>query len=499
VNYQTHTYHRVVSGLSAALGLALATTLAAQTPAAKPTEEVTTMQKFEVKGVPIEQQILPTSRPFNSVFGTNDNIIEVPRNVTIISRQQLSDISITDVLDFSKLTSSAFTTTNFGAPSNASIRGQSSDTYVNGVRARITSNGNGMPVDFNSVESVNIVKGPATAVQGTSMYVGGFIDLVTKRPYFDVTKGSVSYTLGSYNTNKWTADVGGPISNQLAYRVSYSGENTTGYYTDGHKRTNSLYGALTWRPTADYELFVNGQAFIANYTENWGLNRVTQDLIDNGNYITGININNGATAAPSDAQNSKNVLGGSNVIAWGPTVQINRHLRLLRPGNHSYGEEFNVQAIQNLKLSGELALKNTTYFSHTKRNTLSTYYYSEIIDPSWFGENRTEVILQTKNLTVNGGLDLRYQRTKAYDDYFFEPVNVWDITKDHSLINVYNSTAFASGGSGFPVPGWPNRYAEPGLFNGDTNDSHGTTVGPFVQATWKFSEDFNFVAGARDD
>ena len=479
---------------------AAALPLAAQTPApaAKPSEEITTMEKFSVQGVPIEQQILPTSRPFNSVFGTDDNIIEVPRNVTIISRQQLSDINITDVLDFSKLTSSAFTTTNFGAPSNASIRGQSADSYVNGVRARITSNGNGMPVDFNSVESVNIVKGPATAVQGTSMYVGGFIDLITKRPYFEKTKGSVSYTFGSYNTNKWTVDVGGPLEKTLAYRLSYSGENTDGYYTDGHKRTHSLYGALTWRPTPTYELFVNGQVFIANYTENWGINRVTQDLIDNGRYTTGINTNNGATATPSDPQNSRFVLGGGNSIAWGPTVQINRHLRLLRPGNHSYGEEYNVQAIQTVKSGPDLTVKNTSYLSHTKRNTLSTYYYSEIIDPSWFAENRTEFIFSQKSFSANAGLDLRYQRTKAYDDYFFEPANVWDITKDHSYINVYNSVNFASG-AGFPVPGWPNRFAEPGLFNGDTNDSHGTTVGPFIQSTWKATEQFNVVGGVRYD
>ena len=132
-------------------------------------DETVQLEKFDVSEVPIEQQILPTSRPFNSVFGTDDNIVDVPRNVTIISRQQLSDIAISDVLDFSKLTSSAFTTTNFGAPANVSIRGQSADLFINGVRARITSNGNGLPLDFNSVEWVNIVKGPATAVQGTSM------------------------------------------------------------------------------------------------------------------------------------------------------------------------------------------------------------------------------------------------------------------------------------------------------------------------------------------
>lgn len=490
--------HRQILAALAVFGLAPSTALVAQSTPAKPAGDVLTMSKFEVKDVPIDLQILPTARPFNSVFGTDDNIVDVPRNVTIISRQQLTDIAITDVLDFSKLTSSAFTTTNFGAPANASIRGQSADLFINGVRARITSNGNGLPVDFNSVESVNIVKGPATAVQGASMYVGGFIDLISKRPYFDTSKGSVSYTIGSYATNKWTLDTGGPFSKELAYRFSYSGEDTKGYYIDGKKKTHSIYGAVTWRPTPNYELFLNAQTFFGVYTENWGVNRVTQDLIDNGNYVTGININNGATAAPSDPQNSKYILGSGNTIAWGPTVKLNRHVRLLRPGNQSDGAEFSVQAIQTAKINLDLHLKNTSYFSHTKRNTLSTYYYSEVIDPSWFAENRTEFIFSKKDLSINTGLDLRYQRTKAYDDYFFEPANAWDLTKDHSYINVYNSIAYASD-HGFPIPGWPNRYAQPGLFNGDTNDSRGTTVGPFVQGTWKVNEQFNVVGGLRYD
>jgi len=184
-----------------------------------PKGEVLELDPYRIEsGVDVEELVLPIARPFNSVFGTDDNIIDVPRNVTIISRQQLSDISIVDVLDFSKLTSSAFTTTNFGAPSNASIRGQSADVFLNGVRSRITSNGNGLPIDFNSVESVNIVKGPATAVQGTSMYVGGFIDLISKRPYFDKTKGMVSFTYGSYDTKRWTVDVGGPLSEKAGHR-----------------------------------------------------------------------------------------------------------------------------------------------------------------------------------------------------------------------------------------------------------------------------------------
>ncbi len=530
MNYHHHCHRRVVPGLGAVLGFALATTLSAQSPAAKPAEEITTMQKFEVKDVPIEQQILPTSRPFNSVFGTDDNIVDVPRNVTIISRQQLSDISISSVLDFSKLTSSSYTTTNFGAPSNPSIRGQTADLFINGMRGRITSNGNGLPLDFNSVESVNIVKGPATAVQGTSMYVGGFVDLITKRPYFDAPKGSVSITIGSYSQKEWTIDMGGPLSSTAAYRFSYSGQDSQGYWYNYYNKNHSIYGALTFRPTKDYEIFINATAAFYRYTENWGINRVTQDLIDHGNYLTGVNSNAapnfalyplgyvdasgkaidfgnintiaGPAAPVSDPQNSKWVTSGfpaENRVVFGPTVKINRHVRLLKPGNHSTGREFNAQAIQTKTFSPEFKVVNNSFASYTARNTLSTYYYSEIIDPSWFAENRTEFIFSQKAYTLNAGLDLRYQRTKAYDDYFFEPANVWDLTKDLSYVNVYNSVNFPNPFTSLPVPGHPNRYATDGISNGDTNDSHGTTVGPFAQATWKVSEQFNAVIGGRLD
>lgn len=462
-------------------------------------KDVLELTEMTISDVPIEENIMPTSRPFNSVFGTDDSILTTPRNVTIISREQLTAIAISDVRDFSKLTSSSYTTTNFGAPSNPSIRGQSADLFMNGVRARITSNGNGMPLDFNAIESVNIVKGPATAVQGTSMYVGGFSDLITKRPYFDKFSGSVSYTIGSYNTNKWTVDFGGPTSEEFAYRVSYSGDYSDGYWHDYYRRMHAFYGAITWRPNDKYELFANAQAYVGTYTENWGINRVTQSLIDDGLYTPGINVNNGTAGTPSDAQNSINVLGAGNSLALEAPVKANRHIRLIRPGDHSYGQEYSAQVIQTFKLGPDLTLKNSTFGSYTERNTLSRYYYSEIIDPSIFAENRTELVIQGKYATVNTGVDLRYQQTKAYDQYFFEPVNVWDLTRDPNLINVYNSTDFLTNSAIFEVPGWKNRFADPGVWNGDTNDSWGFTVGPFVQSTIKPNEKFSIVAGARYD
>ncbi len=141
--------------------------------------------------IPINEAIVPTVRPTNAAYGLDLNVMEIPRNITIISRAQLDDISVRDVRDFTKLTTSSFTTTNFGAPANPSIRGQTADIFVNGMREGLTSNGNGLPIDFNAFDSVDIMKGPPSVVYGASNYVGGYFNFVTKQPYFDRLQAAI--------------------------------------------------------------------------------------------------------------------------------------------------------------------------------------------------------------------------------------------------------------------------------------------------------------------
>ena len=470
-------------------------------------DEPIQMERFEVSDVPIEENIMPTSRPFNSVFGVGDGILNTPRSVTIISREQLTAIAIQDVRDFAKLTSSSFTRSNFGAPANPDIRGQFADVFYNGMRGGTTSNGNGMPVDFNWVESVNIVKGPATAVQGTSAYVGGFIDYVTKRPYFDKNKGEAWITVGTDDIFRGGFDVGGPISDKLAYRVSYAGEDSEGWYDDEYRKSHSLYGAFTYRPSDAYELFVNAQGFYAEYTENFGINRPTQNLIDNGLYRTGINQNQGPGIPFSDPQNSVYVTSGfpANVMLWGPEVKIDRSKRLLRPGDNSIGRNFKVQAVQTFNGSPDLTIVNNTLYTYTRRETYSSYHYTEVVDPTITLESRLEFIKTLGDHKVNAGVAGRYLSNKAYNNYFFEPAAVWDITRDTNFINVKNSInypGFGGGAFGFDggeVPGYPGRTASSQLINGDTNESHAFSGSPFVQGFFKFNDQFSLVAGGRYD
>jgi catecholate siderophore receptor len=493
----------VASGLFATIAAAQTTsTTPAPAPAPATDNSVTTMQKFEVSDVPIDQQILPTARPFNSVFGFDDNILDVPRNVTIVSRQQMDDINITDVTQFSKLTSSSFTDSDFGSPANPTIRGQQADYMANGMRQHIGDNGDGMPVDFNSLESVNIVPGPATVVQGASPYVGGYVDVITKRPFFDGTHGFISGTTGSYGTDRWTVDVGGPISPKLAYRFSYSGEDDTdSFWYDRIFETTALYGALDFRPSENYDILMTGNVFVADYRENFGINRPTQALISKGLYQTGTNINNGTAATASDPENTANVTG-SDTIAFGSVIPIDYRVSANGPLSHAHGQEYNAQAIQTLTISPALRIVNNTVFAYTKRDTFNGDGYSEIDDPTVFADNRTEFIYTGGANELNAGLEEHWQHVIDYTNFYFEYVNVWDLSTatKRNDINFQAAKAFISSIGFFqPVPGWPGRYANAAIVNNDTNNSELENVSPYIEDEWKMNDQWRLVVGARMD
>ena len=97
-------------------------------------DDVIILDEVAAEDIPIEESILATTRPISSVYGTDRSILDTPRNVNIVSREQLDAIGIKDVRDFSKLTSSSYTKTNFGAPTTPNLRGQEADLMINGIR-----------------------------------------------------------------------------------------------------------------------------------------------------------------------------------------------------------------------------------------------------------------------------------------------------------------------------------------------------------------------------
>lgn len=475
--------------------------------------EVIILEEMEADNtVPIEESILPTTRPFVSVYGTERSILDTPRNVTIISREQLDRISIKDPRDFSKLTSSSYTGSNFGAPTTPTIRGQIADTLINGMRKGLSTNGNGLPLNFNAVESVNILKGPPSVMIGASQYVGGYVDLVTKKPKFGGNDGFLSVTFDTEGLLKAQLDQNYVVDDELAFRVSVTGEQTDDYYWDDYKRkTFAIYGAMTWKPNDRYRLELNSEFFNADYTENWGLNRPTKELLDNGTYVTGIG-----------------TLGGfADTVTTTGTTTIERTKRLHGEGDDSSGNYLSFQAIQTFTPNPDSTIQNNTLFQYRDRETYSSYQYSEVLRDNFRIENRTEYrnefdIFGLLN-KINLGFALSYQDVYAVNDFYSEPANGWDLAnQSYADIAVTDDTVFldptiTSFLDSVPIygeaprgklsfrPGSTNAnyfFPSTGLFvlgNGDANDSQTSTASVFLQNDVELTEKFSVLLGGRLD
>ena len=436
-------------------------------------DDVVVLEEVEADNtVSIEESILPTTRPFISLYGTEKNIVDTPRNVTIVSREQLDAIAIRDARDFSKLTSSAYTQSNFGAPANPSIRGQTADVLINGLRRGLTTNGNGLPTNFNAVESVNILKGPPAVSVGATQYVGGYVDLITKKPNFAEDSTEVTLTADSEGLLVGQVDSNFVVSDNLAYRVSYTIENTDDYfYNENQKRkTHAIYGGLVWKPTDKYRLELNSEYFYADYTENWGWNRITQSLIDNGVYSTGVSPQVVGAVTQSEAlglSGTYGPFGGIDLSSGATTFDISRDTRLLGPDSDSKGYLLTSQAIQTYEVDSDTKIINNTLYQYRDRDTYSAYQYSEVLEDNFSFDNRTEY---QKTFDIDGilhklniGFATRFQSVVAMNDFFHEPANYWDLNRPSAEIGVPDSFVFmdtpfaAFTGAAIPIRGYESR------------------------------------------
>ena len=486
------------------------------------------LERLAIEEIPIEDNILPTTRPIDSVYGAARSILDTPRNVTIISRAQLDAIAIKDVRDFSKLTSSSYTKTNFGAPTTPNLRGQEADLFVNGMRRGGSANGNGLPINFNAVESVNIVKGPAGVVYGTTNYLGGYADLITKKPFFDRSSGKASISMGDYNRYTWNLDYGAPINETSAWRMSYEGKDWDGYWNLWHHQSNALYIAYAHRPSASYRIDANVEFFKADYTENWGINRVTQDLIDHGRYLPNAQtdeaykayvatLGNGCGFWCGDAVTDfASLFGGAGFSTIVPVaaeaVAVNRRWKLAAPGNDSRGIAIFGGIDQIWDGGGPITVVNKSQFGYKDRETFSSYHYSEYLKDNYLLENRLEIrgqgaFMGASSYGINAGLRIRYDDIWSVNNFYNEPVNFWDLTRNPDLNRVPDH-AFSGVGAPYVFGKSPGGNLQHWYIGNDEfapiptltgGDSNMLTIGPFFQVDLGLHQNFNLLFGYTVD
>jgi len=453
------------------------------------------LEEVVVRGVSLEDQVSPLQRRVSSVLGLEMSVLDTPRSVTEINLAQIRDESIVDVTDFVKIVSSAYTNYQFGGPNVPFLRGQSAEVFQNGMLR--TPRNDGQPLSFNSVEGFDIVKGPADVVYGPTGNVGGYVNLVTKRPYFDGQHETVTLTAGDFNNRRAQLDVSGPINDKLAYRVSYEGVYSGSYYRFGYDHSNDIYLALRYLPNSQLTIDFNTEFYSAHYTENTGINRPTQQLIDSGLYYQGTGVSPFVNPATQDPRNFLSVINVTGV------VPINRTLQLVAPDDHDQGTNYQAQLDITDLITDNMTIANKAYFEDYSQLQLeyAQRYYNNIKE-SYNFEDRFELRGKYADNQLITGVSYRFMHVLAYGDFYNEYLNATDLTTNPSTYPITDLFGV------LPVPGHPTQFAAPGAaydsgaypFSiANTQDQNSHQIGVFFQDIYSLTSKLSVLGGVRAD
>lgn len=267
--------------------LATGATRAQQAASAR--ETVTVLDKFiiaESAGYRAGD-VLPTSRPVDSVFGSGQSVLDVPRSVTVLTPELMRRFDLQGLGDLGRIGAGTQVANYFGIAGTPTLRGVKASVFFNGMARAYQRNE--MPVSFGSLEALDLVKGPAPSHLGP-VPEGGYANFIPKSPYFDHARGSLALTVGTNSHQRAQLDYGSPVllgRRPAAYRVSLTAQDSDSYWKNVGNDYVSAYGALKVQLGQDLHLFTGAEYYDFHSNENPGWNRVTQDLIDHGEYIIG--------------------------------------------------------------------------------------------------------------------------------------------------------------------------------------------------------------------
>lgn len=164
-------------------------------------------------------------------------------------------LNLNDALD---LSASVARQNNFGGLWNAfSIRGFSGDInlpsgfLVNGFNA---GRGFGGPRDLVGIESVEVLKGPRSALFGRGE-PGGTVNLVTKRPQFE-ERGEVRATYGSWDQVRFEGDVQTTLgaNDSVGLRLVGFYEDADSFRETVETQRVGFYPSVTWNASENTSL-----------------------------------------------------------------------------------------------------------------------------------------------------------------------------------------------------------------------------------------------------
>ena len=312
-----------------------------------------------------------------SATRTDTALHETPQSISVVPKDVLQDTAATRLQDGLDYAGGVGRANNFG--------GQGLTTFT--VRGFTTGEfyRNGFPInrgypnapDANTVERLEVLRGPATSLYGRGD-PGGTFNVVSKQPLADpkVTLGSQFDDQGMHRA---TLDATGPLDEQgrLAYRLNVLGEGGETFRDDVQTERYDVAPVLSWQVNDTTRIVFEGDFMRNNHPLDRGLTRFANQR-DRASRDTNVwekgsdnllhNDNNMAQLRFEHQLNDDWTLGGG--MQWlDGTLQGNAvEANALQPDGRTLGRNFNYRKLEwsdrdyQLNLTGHF---DTAGFAHT--------------------------------------------------------------------------------------------------------------------------------------
>jgi iron complex outermembrane receptor protein len=208
-----------------------------------------------------------------SATRTDTAIHDTPQSITVVPRDVVEDIGATRLQDALDYAGGVGRANNFGGQglTTFTVRGfTSGEFYRNGFP--INRGYPNMP-DANTIERLEVLRGPATALYGRGD-PGGTFNVISKQPLAErtVTLGS---QINDQGMRRGTLDASGPLDDEgrLGYRLNVVGEGGDTFRDHVETERYGVAPVLTWQLSDATRITFEGDFMRNNHPLDRGLTR----------------------------------------------------------------------------------------------------------------------------------------------------------------------------------------------------------------------------------
>lgn len=187
---------------------------------------------------------------------SNMDLMQTPAAVVVVDKELLDSQSAATLQEALRNVSGLSQAgNNYGIGDSLMVRGLGVNYTYDGMYGGADLGNSFNPTrSLTNIESIEVLKGPATGLYGIGA-AGGVVNLVEKKPQFEQAL-AINGKVGAWNTYGLGVDFTDAITDQLAYRVVANHERSDGY-RDLESNRDEIYASLRFDPSSEHSFLLS--------------------------------------------------------------------------------------------------------------------------------------------------------------------------------------------------------------------------------------------------